>query len=668
MKKGYRFPLFRSIAGRRDAGPWGRRTPNRLISGHTHTGHGRMEGDTAEGATDAAQKVDDAALASRVLDIALAVLYNKDEDRILEAIGRSMMTLFPIRKLAIYVTDRATGEWHVRFVVGYPEDQARDIKKVVYSRDSWDETLLAYEKLGTLTYLAPGENVKIDDYDTAFYRGFPEEVPPRQSPRHWHMMDFVDTILFDKNGRELGALEVLETTDGMIPSKEVVSRIEILASIASVAIELAGVWRSQEALLAANSSRARIFAKMLNIATRMVSLRRGELILVTATDFLTAELGFMNARAALWDQRANRYVFISPSGLTEKEETLTKDTVHRDCDDTFRFTEDLYWIPARQLDERRTSQLPFNGTEARPAAPAVAQPDDDRYDLFAVPLRDRANDIAGVLYATDRTRDVMFEKDLLELMGVFSSIISLAFRNSQLIRETVQANEDLDMMNRLLFHDISNYNTGIGSYLDVAGRPEAPPELREKAIGVAMKQLELSNELINRIRKLIYIREKGSEKMLTVDLVSTIASLVEEMKAARTDKEMDVSLRCAESQCLVRGNELIHDLFQNLLSNCIKYDPHETVRIDISVEAVSEDGQKSWDITIADRGVGVPDERKDQIFERFAPRLSGGKGSGLGLSIVRTIVDKYGGRIWVEDRVEGEPSQGAVFHVILPAV
>jgi signal transduction histidine kinase len=485
------------------------------------------------------------------------------------------------------------------------------------------------------------------------------------------MMDFIDTILFDKDGRELGALEILETADGMIPSKEVISRIEVLAAIASVALELAGVWRSQEALLAANSSRARIFAKMLNIATRMVSLRRGELILLTATDFLSTDLGFMSARAATWNPRRNRYVFISPSGLPDREEVLTRDTVYRDCDDMFRFTEDLYWTPAKQLDEARLSLMPFASQGASPAGDGGARAgarDDDRYDLFTVPLRDRSNEVVGVLYATDRPRDVMFEKDLLELMSVFSSIISLAFRNSQLIRETVQANEDLDMMNRLLFHDISNYNTGIGSYLDVAARPEASPELREKALGVARKQLELSNDLINRIRKLIYIREKGSEKMLTVDLVSTIASLAEEMRAVRTDKRLEITTSCEESQCLVRGNELIHDLFQNLLSNSIKYDPHETVRVDIAIRAVTEDGKKLWDISLADRGVGVPDEKKEQIFERFAPRLSGGKGIGLGLSIVRTIVDKYGGRIWVEDRVEGDPSQGAVFHVLLPAV
>jgi signal transduction histidine kinase len=634
-----------------------------------------MEGHLGEGASPDESDREDMALAGRVLDIALAVLYSKDEDRVLEVVGRSMMTLFPIKKLVVYVTDRETGAWNIRFVVGYPEDQVSDIKKVVYSRDSWDETLMAYRKLGSLTYLAPGEGVKIDDYDTAFYRGFPQEIPPRQSPSHWHMMDFIDVILFDKDGRELGAIEILETTDGMIPSDEVISKMEVLASIASIALELTVLWKSQEALVSADSNRARVFARMLNIAARMVSIRREELILVTAADFLTTELGFANARAALWDRKGNRYVFVSATGLPEKDCVVTRDTVYADLGDTYRFTEDLYWIPERQLTASRLALMPFgaaSSSEKVPQAAAestVASAGDGRFDLFVVPLRDRRNDLVGVVYATDRvSKDGMFEKDLLEVMSVFSSIVSLAFRNSQLIRETVKSNEDLDMINRLLFHDISNYNTGIGTYLDLARRPESPSELKEKALGAAMKQLELSNDLINRVRKIIYIRDRGAEKMLTVDLVSTLASLVEEAKAAKSDRKLDITIESEESQCLVRANELIHDLFQNLLDNSVKYDHHETVVIGVSVKKTTEEGKEYWDIAISDRGVGVPDDRKERIFERFADRVSGGKGLGLGLSIVRAIIDMYGGRIWVEDRIEGDSSQGTVFHVLLPAV
>jgi signal transduction histidine kinase len=67
-----------------------------------------------------------------------------------------------------------------------------------------------------------------------------------------------------------------------------------------------------------------------------------------------------------------------------------------------------------------------------------------------------------------------------------------------------------------------------------------------------------------------------------------------------------------------------------------------------------------------DRGRGIPDDRKKAVFERFATGMTGIKGFGLGLSIVSTIVEKLGGRIWVDDRIQGDFSKGAVFKVLLP--
>lgn len=630
-----------------------------------------MDGIAEEDRAVHAQRGEANALAGRILDIALAVLHQKDEGTILEAIGRSMVALFPVKRVAIYTKERDTGDWRIRFVAGYPPEQAREIMAVSYSMDSWEETLRISRKVGALSYLALGEYIVLEDFDSAFYWHLPTEAPPRQSDEQWHPYDFIDTILFDKDGKELGAIEVLETTDGRVPSAEVVSEIEILASIASIALDLSRIWRAQEELLAANSNRARVFARMLDMAARLVSLRSQELILATAAEFLGSELGFSNARAASWSSKEDRFVFLSPEGLRLTDEVLTRDLVARDCDDMFEFTEDLYWTPAAQIAEDRQAHPPFTRDGARRVLALEggmerAEDGRDRLDLFVVPFRDRNGAVVSALYATDRCADDMFEKDLLELMGVFASIVTLAFRNGELIRETMRGNEDLDTVNRLLFHDISGYNTAIGSYLDLATSPDAPEELRAKALSVARRQLDLSNDLINRVRKLVYIRERGSEKMLTIDLVSTLASLAEEMRASRTDKALEVSIRSEESQCLIRGNELVHDLFQNLLSNSVKHDPGEVVRVDVTMERAAEGDGRFWDIAVADRGTGITDEDKERIFERFVPRSSGG-GAGLGLSIVRSIVEKYGGRIWVEDRVKGQPSQGAVFHVLLPA-
>ena len=69
-------------------------------------------------------------------------------------------------------------------------------------------------------------------------------------------------------------------------------------------------------------------------------------------------------------------------------------------------------------------------------------------------------------------------------------------------------------------------------------------------------------------------------------------------------------------------------------------------------------------VTVSDYGKGIPDSMKKELFNRF---YSKAKGSGLGLSIVRTLVERYKGKIWVGDRVYEDYTQGTAFGMIFPA-
>lgn len=614
-------------------------------------------------------------LANKVLEIALSVLYHRDEKRILEVIGQAMMDLFPVSRVVIYLTDSSTGEWVVRAVYGYPKEQSDGIRGVKYSKDNWKETLRISERVGSLSYLAIGEYVKIDDFDTAFYWHLPKVIPQRKTPDSWHPMDFIDTLLFDKDGRELGAIEILETSDGKKLRKEVIAQIEILASIASIAIDLSNIWKHQEQLVTANSTRARMFAKMLELTASIVSARDRERILASAVDFLSLELGFSSSSAALWDPRDHSFRVVASGGYRPVSPPLQKRVVDMDCDVTFRFTDNLYWVPMEQLTDERLLSPPV--TEEQRAkvhelkTGDVAHQVEDlrrRHDLFVIPLRGGDNEMAGVIYATDRRGEGIFEKDLLEVMSVFGSTVSLAYRNTGLIAEIIQTNENLEVLNRLLFHDISNYNTTLDLYLAMCGRPGIGDDERSLLISMARKQLEMSNSLINRVRRLVYIKAKGSENLANVDLVPILSSVASQIKESKADKNVQVVLDLAAAQATVRANDLLHDLFENIMSNSVKYTQGEAVEIQVGLRRISESGRDWWDISIMDHGSGIPDDKKEMIFKRFTPRFSGGMGIGLGLSIVKSIVEHYGGRIWVDDRVEGDSSQGAVFHVILPVV
>ena len=105
----------------------------------------------------------------------------------------------------------------------------------------------------------------------------------------------------------------------------------------------------------------------------------------------------------------------------------------------------------------------------------------------------------------------------------------------------------------------------------------------------------------------------------------------------------------------------IMQVFQNLIANGIKYNTSELPLIEVRFAHVKD----GMEISVADNGVGISEESRDKVFEIFQ-RLNAvkeAKGSGIGLSIAKKIVDGMNGKIWIE---HNKPN-GSVFKISLPA-
>ncbi len=102
-------------------------------------------------------------------------------------------------------------------------------------------------------------------------------------------------------------------------------------------------------------------------------------------------------------------------------------------------------------------------------------------------------------------------------------------------------------------------------------------------------------------------------------------------------------------------------LFQNLISNSLKYRSERPPRIDVTVEKQGS----FWRIAIKDNGMGIAPEYHEQIFGVFK-RLHGSAipGTGIGLAICKRVIDRYGGQLWVQSDVD----LGATFYFTLPAM
>ena len=99
-------------------------------------------------------------------------------------------------------------------------------------------------------------------------------------------------------------------------------------------------------------------------------------------------------------------------------------------------------------------------------------------------------------------------------------------------------------------------------------------------------------------------------------------------------------------------------LFQNLLANALYFRGEGPPVIDISARQEGTD----WVFTVRDNGIGFEADRAEVLFEPFRKLDPKSRGSGIGLTICKTIVQAHGGRIWAES----SPGRGAAFHFTLP--
>jgi len=152
----------------------------------------------------------------------------------------------------------------------------------------------------------------------------------------------------------------------------------------------------------------------------------------------------------------------------------------------------------------------------------------------------------------------------------------------------------------------------------------------------------------------------GELEIEKIDIYPAFASAVETAKSQSMDVRINSNI--TEGRYFIRGNALLFDVFSNLLNNAVKFDGHDIVEIDVDVSSQNGD----WRLEFKDRGPGIGEDYKKIVFNRLEQAGESTQGTGLGLTIVKYIVESYGGAVWVEDRVKGDQTQWSNFIVLLP--
>ena len=219
-----------------------------------------------------------------------------------------------------------------------------------------------------------------------------------------------------------------------------------------------------------------------------------------------------------------------------------------------------------------------------------------------------------------------------------------------------QAELYLDLMG----HDINNMNQIALGYLELA-MDNYPGVGQQEFLKRPIEVLQRSTLLIKNVRKLQRLQEVLQTTVVDVCLV--LADIQREF-GMPPNKAVTLNMN-GHPHCHVRANELLQDVFANLVSNAIKHTgEHADITVDLDV--IIEKGGRYCRVMVEDNGPGIPDDFKERIFNRLLRGTTQAKGMGLGLYLVKSLVDSYGGRVWVEDRVSGDYTKGARFVVMLP--
>ncbi len=182
----------------------------------------------------------------------------------------------------------------------------------------------------------------------------------------------------------------------------------------------------------------------------------------------------------------------------------------------------------------------------------------------------------------------------------------------------------------------------------------------EGLINVISAQTERLSNLIKDLLNMTCVEENPINE--EVDLYLDLSDIIEELQPIADKRKVSLNLNAVDLS--VYGNSsLLQRAFYNLIENAIKYN---TPGGSVSVNLSNTNGNVL--ITVTDTGIGIPEDMKFQIFEPFfrvdKSRSRELGGAGLGLSMVKTILDNHGGTISVKDNIPN----GTIFEIILKNV
>lgn len=240
---------------------------------------------------------------------------------------------------------------------------------------------------------------------------------------------------------------------------------------------------------------------------------------------------------------------------------------------------------------------------------------------------------------------------------------NLELRVAERTQELRDSNAELEQFAYVASHDLRQPLRMINSYLQMLDR-----RLDDQLDDENRKMMEFAKEGAQRLDQMLvslleYSRVgRRGQPMQTLHSKEAVQEALVFLRPEIKAKQAVIHLQEQGWPLLYASRDELTRLFQNLLSNAIKYQPQgQRPEIELSVEPQG----KFWLFSVSDQGIGIAPEQQDRLFKVFQRLQSRTdyEGTGVGLAICKKIIERHGGRIWVESSGLG---QGSCFKFLLP--
>lgn len=289
--------------------------------------------------------------------------------------------------------------------------------------------------------------------------------------------------------------------------------------------------------------------------------------------------------------------------------------------------------------------------------------------VYAIEYRLSRKD-GGWTWIADRGRAV--ERDdhgrALRLIGVHADVTrrkqaEAALREKS--RALEDSNRDLEQFAYIASHDLQEPLRMVSSYLSLMIRREGD-RLSDQGRAYAATAADGAARMGQLIRDLLEYSRVGTrgEDLTPQDTNAVVAEALDNLSISAEEAAAVVSVQPDAPPVLGDRGQLVR-LVQNLVGNALKYRaPDRAPLIDITWTTEGRAGEEMVRVSVRDNGIGIDPADHDRIFQIFQ-RLHGRdeyEGTGIGLAVCRRIVERHGGRLWVDSA----PGGGSAFHASLP--